>query len=156
MTEGKFTETLHGNIKYGGEVDLGTSPIYFSGERLLISNISGLTFNMIRNKVPLQSTLINFGALFEKARIIIPSFYVPFLKVTYKFESGEDRIYHSPSEFVPMRASATGYQATLPMILVIENYHKEKANLRVIRKECNLSRTGLGRLKRSTRDLFIE
>jgi hypothetical protein len=36
------------------------------------------------------------------------------------------------------------------------NYHKEKANLRVIRKECNLSRTGMGRLKRSTKDLFIQ
>ncbi|RTZ02213.1 hypothetical protein EKM02_03780 [Flavobacterium sp. RSP49] len=36
------------------------------------------------------------------------------------------------------------------------NYHKDKANLRVIRKECNLSRTGMGRLKRSAKDLTIK
>lgn len=36
------------------------------------------------------------------------------------------------------------------------NYHKEKANLRVIRRECNLSRTGMGRLKRSAKDLTIK
>jgi hypothetical protein len=36
------------------------------------------------------------------------------------------------------------------------NYHKEKANLRIVRKECNLSRTGMGRLKRSTKDLIIK
>ena len=33
------------------------------------------------------------------------------------------------------------------------NYHKEKANLRKVRKECNLSRTGMARLKRNTKDL---
>ena len=42
------------------------------------------------------------------------------------------------------------------LIFEFINYHKEKANLRVIRKECNLSRTGMGRLKRSTKDLFIQ
>jgi hypothetical protein len=36
------------------------------------------------------------------------------------------------------------------------NYHKEKANLRIVRKECNLSRTGIARLKRSTKDLTIK
>lgn len=36
------------------------------------------------------------------------------------------------------------------------NYHKEKANLRIVRKECNLSRTGMARLKRSTKDLTIK
>jgi len=36
------------------------------------------------------------------------------------------------------------------------NYHKEKANLRIVRKECNLSRTGMGRLKRSAKDLIIK
>ncbi len=34
-------------------------------------------------------------------------------------------------------------------------YHKEKANLRIVRKECNLSRTGLARLKRSKKDLTV-
>lgn len=35
-------------------------------------------------------------------------------------------------------------------------YHKEKANLRVVRKECNSSRTGMGRLKKTGKDLTIK
>lgn len=35
-------------------------------------------------------------------------------------------------------------------------YHKEKASLRVVRKECNSGRTGMGRIKRSTKDLTIK
>jgi len=35
-------------------------------------------------------------------------------------------------------------------------YHKEKANLRIVREECNLSRTGLARIKRTSRDLAVK
>ena len=36
------------------------------------------------------------------------------------------------------------------------NYHKDKANLRIVRKECNLSRTGMARLKQTAKDLTIK
>lgn len=36
------------------------------------------------------------------------------------------------------------------------NYHKEKANLRVVRKECNLSRTGMAKIKNNSKDLKIK
>lgn len=39
--------------------------------------------------------------------------------------------------------------------IIFRDYHNEKANLRIVRKECNLSRSGLARLKRSTKDLKI-
>lgn len=35
-------------------------------------------------------------------------------------------------------------------------YHQEKANLRVVRKELNASRTAMARVKRSTKDLVIK
>ncbi len=35
-------------------------------------------------------------------------------------------------------------------------YHKEKASLRIVRTECNSSRTGLARLKRTSKDLTIQ
>ena len=35
-------------------------------------------------------------------------------------------------------------------------YHKEKANLRIVKKERNLSRTGMARVKQSTNDLKIK
>jgi hypothetical protein len=34
-------------------------------------------------------------------------------------------------------------------------YHKEKANLRIVRRECNSSRNGLARVKRTNKDLII-
>jgi hypothetical protein len=36
------------------------------------------------------------------------------------------------------------------------NYHKEKASLRIVRKECNSSRTGQARVKRTSKDLTIK
>ena len=35
-------------------------------------------------------------------------------------------------------------------------YHKEKASLRIVRTECNSSRTGMARLKRTSKDLTIK
>ncbi|MCC3152793.1 DUF3223 domain-containing protein [Hymenobacter sp. BT770] len=36
------------------------------------------------------------------------------------------------------------------------DYHKGKANLRIVRKECNTGRTGMARIKRTPKDLTIE
>jgi len=37
-----------------------------------------------------------------------------------------------------------------------KKYHKEKAKFRLVRKKCNLSRTGMARIKKSTKDLTIK
>ena len=37
-----------------------------------------------------------------------------------------------------------------------KKYHKEKATLRIVKKECNSSRTSLARIKRTTKDLTIK
>lgn len=37
-----------------------------------------------------------------------------------------------------------------------KKYHKEKANLRIVRSECNSSRTGQARIKRTNKDLSIK
>lgn len=37
-----------------------------------------------------------------------------------------------------------------------KKYHKEKASLRIVRKECNSSRSGMARIKRSTKDFTIK
>jgi hypothetical protein len=36
------------------------------------------------------------------------------------------------------------------------NYHMEKASLRIVRTECNSSRAGMARIKRTTKDLTIK
>jgi hypothetical protein len=42
------------------------------------------------------------------------------------------------------------------LTLDFKKYHKEKANLRVVRKECNSSRAGMARIKKTTKDLNIK
>ena len=37
-----------------------------------------------------------------------------------------------------------------------KKYHKEKATLRIVKKECNSSRTSLARIKKTTKDLTIK
>lgn len=37
-----------------------------------------------------------------------------------------------------------------------KEYHKEKASLRIVRTECNSSRTGMARIKRTAKDLTIK
>ncbi len=37
-----------------------------------------------------------------------------------------------------------------------KSYHKAKANLRIVKKENNLSRTGMARVKQSTNDLKVD
>lgn len=37
-----------------------------------------------------------------------------------------------------------------------KKYHKEKASLRIVRKECNSSRTGLARIMRTSKDLTVK
>lgn len=37
-----------------------------------------------------------------------------------------------------------------------KDYHKAKANLRIVRKECNSSRTGLARVKKTAKDLTVK
>ena len=39
---------------------------------------------------------------------------------------------------------------------IFKQYHKEKASLRIVRIECNSSRIGMARIKRSSKDLRIE
>ncbi|MFA9191975.1 hypothetical protein AAGV28_11410 [Flavobacterium sp. FZUC8N2.13] len=36
------------------------------------------------------------------------------------------------------------------------NYHKQKATLRVVKKECNSSRAGMAKIKKNTKDLSID
>jgi hypothetical protein len=41
------------------------------------------------------------------------------------------------------------------LTIEFQEYHKGKANLRVVKKECNLSRTGMARINRTSKDLKI-
>jgi len=42
------------------------------------------------------------------------------------------------------------------LIVDFRRYHKEKASLRIARKECNSSRAGMARIKKTTKDLTIK
>lgn len=95
---------------------------YIPSERIFVSIASGLFMNLQNNKVPLPANLISFGAEFEKARTQLKKLDVDFLRVEYKYENNEDRIYVGKNKFIPFKESASGLQTILPMLLVI--YYK--------------------------------
>ena len=61
------------------------------------------------------------------------------MKIEYDFDEGNKMFFKDPA-----------------IIKDFENYHKDKANLRIVKKEKNLSRTGMARVKQSANDLKIE
>jgi len=64
-------------------------PVYVPAERVLIPIISNITLNLIQNNVPLPKILLNYGALFEKARESLKNQNVDFLNIKYIFKGNE-------------------------------------------------------------------
>ena len=60
-------------------------------------------------------------------------------KIEYDYDEGNKLFFKDPA-----------------IILDFANYHKDKANLRIVKKGNNLSRTGMARVKQSANDLKIE
>lgn len=101
-------------------------PHYIPAERGFLPSISGLTLNLIQNKVPLAPGIIDFGATFERARIAIPLYENPLLDVTYKFEGGMDRVYLKDGTALNLKDTASGYQTIIPLMLVVEYLTQDK------------------------------
>jgi predicted ATPase len=94
---------------------------YFPAERIFIPTAVGSFMNLIKNKVPIPKNLLDFGAEYEKARAFLKELDLQkILSVNYKFEDGQDRIYFDLDKYIPLNASASGFQTLIPMLMVIE------------------------------------
>jgi predicted ATPase len=101
-------------------------PIYVPAERTLYSTVSEIIFSLAANKIPLPQAILDFGNKFENARRAITEFQTIITDIKYSFSNGKDMII-SKDVIIPLSASASGYQALVPMQLVVEYLSKESA-----------------------------
>lgn len=129
------------------ETQLNRNAQYISSDRLLISSISDSIFGLLSADVALQKSTLSFGGDFEIARSKIPTLFIDYLNVTYKFENGRNFVYHNETDFVPLSASASGYQSTIPLHLTVEHFSKKGGTHFIVEEgEMNLFPTAIKQL----------
>ena len=99
--------------------------VYIPAERVLIPIISNITLNLIQNSVPLPKILLDYGAVFEKAREFLKTQKVDFLNISYSLEGNENRLYFNSKEYILLSEASSGLQSIIPLILVILYKSKE-------------------------------
>ncbi|MEA5260355.1 AAA family ATPase [Arcicella aquatica] len=112
---------------------------YIPTDRLLISSISDSLLGLLRAEVALQKSTIEFGADFEISRQSSPTLLIDYLNITYKYENGRNLVFHNDTDSVPLSASASGFQSTIPVHLAVEHFSKEDNTYFIIEEpELNL------------------
>lgn len=120
-------------------VKLTSKVKYIPTDRLLISSISDSILGLLRAEVALQKSTIEFGADFEISRQSSPTLLIDYLNITYKYENGRNLVFHNDTDSVPLSASASGFQSTIPVHLTVEYFSKEDSTYFIIEEpELNL------------------
>lgn len=101
---------------------------YFPTERTSVSTLSNSLFNIIKNEVKIPEYLSVFAANFESARKEQANFSIPFLKVGYEYSDQTDKVIIENNTKIKLSDSATGFQSTIPLTVVIESLQSESTN----------------------------
>ena len=96
-------------------------PLLIPTERNLISIISSAIFGLTATNIALPKHILTFGAEYELFRRNTNDVVIPHLGITYKNVRGLDFVFHDENNFLPLSASASGYQSIIPIQLVLEN-----------------------------------
>lgn len=110
---------------------------YIPTERILFSifEVSAEIFGDW--KLPVFSALKEFGKNFFLAKNNIKTYPLDFLNITYKFEN-ESKIYFDETHSIPLTESASGYQAIIPLIMVVHSFRNSNAEFIVEEPELNI------------------
>ncbi|WP_428653390.1 AAA family ATPase [Runella sp.] len=100
-------------------------PIYVPAERILFALISQSFFSIAVNKIPLPESIAQFGSKFEGARQKLTEFRSVLQNVVYKFENGKDVIIVDDNITINLAESASGFQALIPLQMVVEGFFEE-------------------------------
>ena len=120
-------------------MDYVQRPVYIPAERLLFALISQSFFSITINKIPLPESITQFGAKFENARQKLVEFKSIIQNVTYKFENGKDIVAVNEDVTLNLSESASGFQALIPLQVVVEGLFDEKIQSFIIEEpELNL------------------
>lgn len=114
------------------------TPIYIPSERMMLPIVKDASLSLQLNRIPLPMSLLYFGSEFEQARKKIPFLETLMNGVSYEFLNGEDLISFG-GKHLNLSEAASGYQALIPMQVIIEYLHFEKRkNFIVEEPELNL------------------
>ena len=100
--------------------NISVEQTYIPAERMLLSLVTENPFSLFKN-FSLPECITNFGLKFENAKRNIPIFPVDFLNITLKIEDGKQRVYYKNDKFLDLSECASGFQAILPVLLVVQN-----------------------------------
>ncbi|MFK7905188.1 MAG: AAA family ATPase [Chitinophagales bacterium] len=100
----------------------GNLPLYIPTERFLIPIISPSLLSFANNNISLPKYLTGFGTYFEYARLYIPYIKIDYLGLAYKYENNLDKIVLENNQTINLSESASGFQALIPLHLVIAYY----------------------------------
>jgi predicted ATPase len=99
---------------------------YIPAERQFISSISGAAIGLMKSNIALPQVILNFGNQYEIARKNKSALRIDFLGIDYQHSDGSDFVVTSKGTKVKLSESASGYQAIIPSVLVIEDSLREK------------------------------
>jgi predicted ATPase len=111
--------------------------LYIPSERMLIALLSKSLWGLINSDVSFPRVILAFASGFEQARNALPVMELPFLKVAYKHQDGDDILSHS-SGSLSLSQSASGFQSIIPLLLVVE-HQRQTAKRRFIIEEPELN-----------------
>ena len=112
---------------------------YFPAERSLVSVLSKSIFQLVDNDIKIPKFLSDFMAEYEVSRETVSAFDVPFLNATYAFRAGRDKVIISQKREIDLSESATGFQTTIPLAVVIEALQQKGKHIFIIEEpELNL------------------
>lgn len=112
---------------------------YLPTDRIFISSISDSILGLLTANIALQKSTIEFGNYFEIARTHVSNLPIEYLNIAYKYENGRNLIYYNEQDSVPLSASASGHQSSIPLHVTIEHFSKEGDNLFIVEEpELNL------------------
>lgn len=98
-----------------------TSAKYINAERILLSALDNAWPDLIREKVNLPNTLLDFAKQYLKAREAISELVLPMLNVVYQHKDGRDTIKSLDGSQLLLSVAASGIQSVTPMLVLLEH-----------------------------------
>lgn len=92
---------------------------YLPAERSFVGCTSNSIYSMIAAKVPLPKMFVEYISFFEKAKNEHQEYEVPFLGLTFKASTDEDKIQIGDKE-VEFKYSSSGIQSIVPMLMIMD------------------------------------
>lgn len=101
-------------------------PIYIPAERNLITSITDSIYDFVGSDINLPECIIEFGRLYQRAKIYISKLDILFMNVEVDFSNKQDALVmkNENNKRLPLNQSSSGFQTLTPLLSVF-NYNIE-------------------------------